>query len=374
MSRLKNRNNIEYEKKQADALIVIPVAALTIFGVLMVFSASYYVSISDFGTPYHYLIRDLMWVGIGIIALIVGYLVPYQLWARLGVFAYILGFVLLVMVLTSFGSDAYGATRWIKVGPVTIMPGEMAKAMMIAFITWFYSRYHKRAQDWKTGIIPLLVATGIYILLIMKQPNFSTAATLVLIVGGMMIVAGIKWIQVVILGAAGFGLGVVLMLTSEYRAQRFLSFLDPFEDLLGAGWNAAQSLYALSMGGLFGRGLGNSVEKNLYLPMPQNDFILSVIGEELGFVGILALLAVYTILIWRGFIAAMNASDYTGMMLASGITIMIGVQVIINLAVVTSSMPPTGVVLPFISFGGNAEIIFMGEAGILLNISKQGKG
>lgn len=206
----------------------------------------------------------------------------------------------------------------------------------------------------------------------MLQPNMSTAFTVVFIAGGMLIVSGVKWRHMGILAGAATvaGVGLILMDTEGYRFARFTSFLDPFADALGNGWQVVQSLLAMGTGGLTGLGLGNSIQKNLYLPEPQNDFILAIIGEELGFIGILALMCVYMLLIWRGCHIAINAPDYMGMMMAAGITIMIGIQVVMNVAVVTSSFPPTGVILPFVSYGGNALMIFMGAMGVLLNISK----
>ena len=299
--------------------------------------------------------------------------VDYHIWARFWLIAYVLGLGLLILVLIpGIGADAYGATRWIQLGPITIMPGEIAKVGIILFITGYFSRHPKWVTELKRGILPILLVTGIYGLLIMLQPNMSTAFTICFIVGGMLLVAGAKWKHLGTLAGAAVAAGVALIVTdtSGYRYGRFLSFLDPFEDPLGDGWNVVQSLLALGTGGLTGLGLGNSVQKNLYLPMPQNDFILAIIGEELGFVGILALIIVYMLLIWRGCHIAINAKDLTGLLLASGIIIMVGVQVIINIAVVTSSMPPTGIILPFISYGGNALLIFMAEMGILINISK----
>ena len=199
----------------------------------------------------------------------------------------------------------------------------------------------------------------------------STAATVIFIAGGMMLVAGAKIWQLIILAGLGFAGGVALIFSSEYRHDRFLSFLDPFADSLGNGFQAVQSLLALGTGGFLGQGLGKSVQKYLYLPEPQNDFITAIIGEEIGFIGLIALMFVYVLLIWRGCKAAMNAPDFYGMMLASGISIMIGVQVCINIAVVTSSMPPTGVILPFVSYGGNALMLLMGLMGILWNVTKQ---
>lgn len=356
-----------------DLSIVLLVAILTIFGTIMIFSASYYYAISNFGDPYHYLTRQLMWLAAGSVAMWVCSRVDYHFWARLWLIAYIGGLILLVLVLVpGIGSDAYGATRWIQIGPITIMPGELSKVGIILFITGYFSRHPKWVTEIKRGILPIIIVTAIYGGLIMLQPNMSTAFTVCFIVGGMLLVAGAKWKHLCSLAGAAVAAAFALVLidTSGYRYGRFMSFLDPFKDPLGDGWNVVQSLLALGTGGLTGLGLGNSIQKNLYLPMPQNDFILAIIGEELGFVGILALVAVYLLLIWRGCHIAINASDLTGLILASGIIIMVGVQVVINIAVVTSSMPPTGVILPFVSYGGNALLIFMAAMGILINISK----
>ncbi len=366
------KKEIRAKQNTGDLSIVLFVAILTIFGTIMIFSASYYYAISQFDDPYHYLIRQLIWLVAGAVAMWICAKIDYHFWVRFWLVAYVFGMGLLILVLTPLGSSAYGATRWIQVGPITIMPGEISKVCIILFIAGYFSRHPKWIGDIKKGIVPMALATGIYGGLIMLQPNMSTAFTVCFIVGGMMLVAGAKIKHLVTLAGAAVAAGVLLIFsdTTGYRYKRFLSFLDPFEDPLDTGWNVVQSLLALGTGGLSGLGLGNSVQKNLYLPMPQNDFILAIIGEELGFIGILGLIIVYMLLIWRGCHVAMNAKDLTGLLLASGITIMVGVQVIINIAVVTSSMPPTGVILPFVSYGGNALMIFMAAMGILLNISK----
>jgi cell division protein FtsW len=200
----------------------------------------------------------------------------------------------------------------------------------------------------------------------------STAITVVGIIFAMMFVAGLHLRYV----GAMFIMGVsgILMLIIKgggYRMQRLVSFLDPFADPLGDGYQVCQGLLALGSGGLRGLGLGKSIQKNLYLPEPQNDFILAIIGEELGYIGVLVLMLVYLILIYRGIRIVLQAPDRFGMLLGSGIVMMIGIQVLLNVAVVTSSMPPTGITLPFVSYGGNALWLFMGSMGILLNISRQ---
>ena len=354
-----------------DLVIVLLVLILCIFGIIMVFSASYYTSINESGSPYAYLRRQLMWFAIGLAAMIVLSRIDYHFWLRFSFLFYVAGILLLLaLFIPGVGIEINGATRWIGVGPITIMPGEIAKITLIFYLSGILAQSPGLLRE-IPGLIAVVAAAGIYAALILKQPNMSTAATVIFIAGGMMLVAGAKIWQLIILAGLGFAGGVALIFSSEYRHDRFLSFLDPFADSLGNGFQAVQSLLALGTGGFLGQGLGKSVQKYLYLPEPQNDFITAIIGEEIGFIGLIALMFVYVLLIWRGCKAAMNAPDFYGMMLASGISIMIGVQVCINIAVVTSSMPPTGVILPFVSYGGNALMLLMGLMGILWNVTKQ---
>ena len=358
--------------QSGDFLLMIFTAVLVIFGVIMVFSASYYYSISQDGTAYSYLIRQLIWVAAGFIAMMAGAAIDYRRYRKLAVPLLIFGVVLLALIFTPLGHSANNATRWISAGPVTIMPGEFAKLFVILFTAWFLSEKPERIHSLTRGILPLVGVAAVYGALIIKQPNLSTAITVCGIIVAMMLVAGMKWRY--LFGAAGLGgagiLGILVFMKGSYWYQRMTSFVDPFQDPLGEGYQAVQSLLALGSGGLFGVGLGKSVQKNLYLPEPQNDFILAIIGEELGFIGIILLLALYCCFLWRGVHVAINAPDQFGMLLASGIVLMVGIQVILNIAVVTSSMPPTGINLPFISYGGNALLMFMFSAGVLLNISR----
>lgn len=370
-------NKLSQEKiKRGDFIIIGLTALLVVFGTVMIFSASYYVSISENdGDPYSYLKKQLIFVAIGIVLMWFCSRLDYHIWGKMYLIFLMAGLVLLLAIFTPLAIEEGGAVRWLGVPgiPFTIMPGECAKFAAIVFTAGYLDRNPKIAENFLKGVFPVLAVAGVYFLLIMKQPNMSTAMTLCIIVGGMLLISGAKWSHLGALVGIGAAGAVVLIFsdTSGYRYQRMLSFLDPFEDALGNGWQVVQGLLALGTGGLTGLGLGNSIQKNLYLPEPMNDFILAIIGEELGFVGILALMTVYLIFVWRGCHIAMNAPDFLGMMLAGGITIMVGVQVAINVAVVTSSMPPTGIVLPFISYGGNALMIFMASVGILLNISRK---
>ena len=355
----------------ADFALVALTCALVIFGVIMVFSASYYWSIDKVGNPYNFLIKDLFWAGTGFFIMIVTTALDYHVYKKWA--PWLMGGGLLLLVAVLFvGTTINNAQRWIMIGPITIMPGEICKICVIIFTAWFLCRDASRVNNFTKGILPLLALAGVCGLLIMKQPNMSTAITVVGIIFAMMFVAGLHLRYVVAMFIMGVsGILMLIIKGGGYRMQRLVSFLDPFADPLGDGYQVCQGLLALGSGGLRGLGLGKSIQKNLYLPEPQNDFILAIIGEELGYIGVLVLMLVYLILIYRGIRIVLQAPDRFGMLLGSGIVMMIGIQVLLNVAVVTSSMPPTGITLPFVSYGGNALWLFMGSMGILLNISRQ---
>ena len=373
-NKLKGKKRTKLKLKSGDFWLMLFTLMLVLFGLIMVFSASYYSSISQDGNPYSYLVRHGAWVVFGLVAMAFGALFDYRKYKKWALPILIVSVILLVLVLTPLGQTTNGATRWIKVGPVTLMPGEIAKIAAIIFVAWFLSEDASRIKSLKRGILPLLGIIAVYGALIVKQPNLSTAITVCGIIIAMMLVAGLKWRYVATAGGIGVVgiLSIVIFMKDTYWYNRLTSFTDPFQDALGDGYQAVQSLLALGSGGLFGVGLGKSVQKNLYLPEPQNDFILAIIGEELGYIGVLLLIALYCLFIWRGIHIALNAPDQFGLLLASGIVLMVAIQVILNIAVVTSSMPPTGINLPFISYGVNALLIFMFSAGVLLNISRHG--
>lgn len=344
---------------------------LTAFGLVMVFSASYYSSISTYGTPFHFLIRDAIWIATGLVVMSAAIVIDYRVYKKFAIIFLLVMVAALVAVL--FTIPINGANRWLSVGPVTFMPGEWTKAAIILFIAWFMGARPARAKSFLLGILPVLAITGLCAFLIIRQPNLSTAITVCGIAVAMLLVAGMHWGYVAAAAAAGVA-GVVCILTfmqNSYWYDRMTNFINPFDDLFGEGYQVAQSLLALGSGGLTGMGIGNSVQKSLYLPEPQNDFILAIIGEELGYIGILVLICVYCLFIWRGIHIAINAPDYFGLLLASGVVIMVAIQLILNIAVVTASMPATGINLPFISYGGNGILMFMFAAGVLLNISRQ---
>ena len=359
-------------KGQTDFLLLAAATALVIFGVVMVFSSSYYIALNREGNPFYYLGRQIFFAGTGFIGMYIMSKFDYHKLIKLTVPIMIFALLLLVLVIAGFGRTVNNATRWIAVGPLTIMPGEFAKVAVIMFVAGFIAKDHRRVYSFTGGILPVAIVTGIYGALIIMQPNLSTALTVAGIAFGMLFLAGLQWRYLIAIITVMFG-GVIGLAYFGYEhwMNRLTSFWDPFQDALGDGFQVVQSLLALGTGGFLGLGLGKSVQKNLYLPEPMNDFILSIIGEELGLVGVFFLMALFMIFIWRCFKVAMHAPDRYGMLLSGGIGIMIAIQVILNVAVVTSSMPPTGVALPFISYGGNALWICMGATGVVLNVSRQ---
>ena len=360
--------------KSGDFFLTLLVIGLVVFGIIMVFSASYYFAISKTGNPYTWLIQDIKWAILGTVAFLFCTVFDYRWYKKLAVPIMIVSILLLILVLIpGISQSAKGASRWIALGPITIMPGEISKIACIIFVSWFLSRKPWVIKSFTGGVLPLVCLLGLICGLIMGQPNLSTAITVAGIIVGIMFVAGLNWFYVGGVGALGIAAVLAMIYVvpnGEYRLARMMSFRDPFADPLGTGWQVVQSLLALGSGGLFGVGLGKSIQKTLYLPEPQNDFIFAIIGEELGFVGCLILMAVYLVLVWRCCHIALNAPDLFGMLLASGITIMIGLQVVLNIAVVTSSMPPTGIILPLVSYGGNALLLTMAAMGVMLNISR----
>ena len=348
------------------------VFALSLFGIVMVFSASYYTSLSKFGYAYEYLKQDAIWMGAGWLFFIAFSVIDYHYLKILAWPALIVGLILLGLLFTPMGVTLNGATRWLDFGIATVMPGELIKFALILWVARFLGDDPEKVRDARKGLAPVIVVLVAVVLLILKQPNLSTAGIIAILVIGMVFVAGMRlyWLFVAaIVGGLGFA-GIVFSPKGAYMLQRITTAVDPWADELGSGYQVVQSLLALGSGGVTGVGLGKSIQKALYLPEPMNDFITAIIGEELGLIGLLIMLAAFLLLLWRCARIALRAKDYYGMLLASGITILLGTQVILNVAVVSASFFPTGVVLPFITLGGNATVVFLSLMGILFNISK----
>ena len=353
-----------------DFGVVVWVIVLSLFGIAMVFSAGYYQTINtSHPDPTYYLIRQAIWVGSGLFVMLIVANIDYHVYTKVSFLIVLASLALLVLVILT-SSTVGGAQRGIR--GIGVTPSEFSKVAVIVFTSCYLVRDPSNIRTPK-GLFVLLAVMGIHFYLIVIQPNLSTAIVIAAIMIAIMLVAGLNYLFLAI-PAAGAVAGYMYIMaakTPEHWYQRITSFRDPFADFQGSGYQVSQGLIALGNGGLRGLGFGRSIAKNLYLPEPQNDFILAVIGEELGYIGVALLILVYIILLFRIFMVALKAKDRLGFYLATGVGVMLGLQVIINIAVVTSSMPATGITLPFISYGGTSIWAFMIAMGIVLSVSKK---
>lgn len=356
-------------KKGIDYPIMFITLLLVCIGIVMVFSASFYYAQQKFDDSYYFFKRQSLWAIVGLFGMLFMSNFDYKKLKKFSKLLLFLSFLLLVAVLL-FGTERNNAKRWLYIGPISIQPSEIAKLAIIVYLADILSVDRKRAKSFWKGIIPSILVMGIFFFLIMKQPNMSTAVILAMLTFVMLFLAGARIWHLVILVSTGAIGGVALIKDATYRLKRILAFRDPWSDPKDTGYQTIQSLYSLGSGGWFGMGLGASRQKFLYLPYSETDFIFSIIGEELGFVGATLIIVLFLGLIWRGVRIAITAPDLFGTLLASGIIAMIGIQVMLNIAVVTNTIPPTGVPLPFISYGGSSLFLFMSSIGVLLNISK----
>jgi len=353
-----------------DFTLALTVIFLLTIGIIMVFSSSYYEALYKFNSSYHFIKRQAMWAVLGIFSMVFFMNFPYWHLSKLSKLIMAAAVILLIGVLTPLGVTRNGATRWLSLGFTDIQPSEFAKLAMIIFLADILAKIKDRIKYFFKGLIPMLGLTGVICFLILLQPDLSTAVSIAGTACIMFFAAGAQMLHMSMLGLGGLGLGVVLVLMEPYRMRRITAFIDPWSDKLDTGYQIIQSLYALGSGGPFGVGIGKSLQKHFYIPEPQNDFIFAILGEELGFLGGMMVIVLFLLLIWRGARIALSAPDLFSSMLAIGITGIIAVQVFINIAVVTSSMPVTGMPLPFISYGGTALLVTMSGVGILLNISR----
>jgi len=278
--------------------------------------------------------------------------------------------LLVLVVIPGIGIVSHGSRRWLGFGPWQFQPSEAAKLALVVFLSWYFSEDRRRARDFLRGIIPFLGLLGLVCGLVMLQPDLGTAVALAGTGFALLFLAGCPLSRLLALGVAAVPVLAALIFSSDYRRQRFLSFLDPWKDPLGSGYHIIQGLYALGSGGLFGVGFTQSRQKFFYLPERHTDFIFAILGEELGFVGALFLLLLFALFAWRGYRVALTAPDAFGALLAAGVTTMIVLQVIVNVGVVTSTLPITGITLPFVSFGGSSLVFSLAGVGLLLNVSR----
>ena len=352
-------------------LFVITITLLCI-GLVMVASASSYHALIYYGDSNHLFIRQLFFAIAGVIAMIIISKIDYRKYKKWSYLGFIIAAILLFLVITPLGVTRNGAQRWLGIGETfQFQPSEIMKPVLVMAIATYLSRNTKKLNDFKGYIVPLIMLL-IVGLLMYFQKHMSGLLVLGVAAISVIFASGIKLKAKTVIAAVILVVlaGTAFIFADSFRLQRIFSFLNPEQDIQDGNWQAAQSLYAIGSGGLFGRGLGQSRQKYLWLPEAQNDFIFSILGEELGFLGAAIVLGLFFCFIFKGYKIAMTCRDFYGSLIAAGLTSIFAIQIIVNIAVVTCTMPVTGMPLPFFSYGGTSLFINLCSMGILLNISK----
>jgi len=357
-----------------DPTLVIAVLALAILGTVMVFSASAVRADTEHGGDgYYYFKRQIFFLMVGIMALVVGAAIPYEVWEKSVVGLLALTMILLVLVLTPLGHTANNASRWFRIGPISLQIGEFAKLVVVMYMARYLAARGERLRSEPRLIIPPLAVMCTVFFLVAKEPDLGTAMFIGMIVCAMLFISGVPWRVLIGISLASVPVVTWLILAKDFRVQRMKAFLDPWKEYDGSGFQLVQSYVAFGDGGLFGTGLGAGKSKLFFLPESHTDFILSVIGEELGFLGVAAVLGIFAVLIVKGMKVSSRAPDSFGAILGAGLTLMIALQALINCMVVLGLLPTKGLPLPFISYGGSSLLTSMIAAGILLNVAGRSK-
>ena len=363
-----------FQKGKVDITFVSFLLILLVIGLFMLFSASYYYAANSAtynNNPYHFIVRQLTFAICGVAAMYVFSRIDYHIYRKLAWPIYGISILLLITVLI-LPPDTKGFHRWIFLGPVNFQPSEIAKFGVIVLFASLISVNYKRMEKFSFGIVLFTLLLGLVCFLVVIETHLSATVLIFCIGVALMIVGGIKlrWVGLAALGGAVMGAAAILSGVVDYGSGRIQNWIDPWQDARGGGYQVIQSLMAIGSGGFLGQGLGNSQQKYLWLPEPQNDFIFAIVCEELGFVGAVIIIALFAMLVWRGFVIAMRAPDKFGSLLSIGIIFQIGLQAALNVLVVTNSIPNTGISLPFFSYGGTSLLMLLAEMGIVMSVSR----
>jgi cell division protein FtsW len=367
---------MEMKKGRAcDFILMMATLGIIVIGLVMVFSSSWPDAIANpayNGDGAHFFKRQLAFFGLGLVGMVAAMNIPYRKWQHWSFVIFLVALGLGLLVVTPLGMELNGARRWIQLpGGTLFMPSDVMKIGSVIFLSSFLSKKSRKIKSFKEGFISSMLVIAVPCGIILAfQRDLGTSGTLGITLFSMLLIGGIKTRYAFITGAIGLVAGGIFVKMEEYRWRRVTTFMDPFKDKFGNGWQVVQSLYAIGSGGLFGAGLGQSKQKYYYIPEPYSDFIFSIFAEEFGFLGVSIVLGIYAVIAWRGFKIALSAKDTFGSYLAFGITSLIIIQSFIHIAVVSSSMPATGITMPFVSYGGTSLLIYMFAIGILLNISR----
>jgi cell division protein FtsW len=362
-------------KLSPDVWLFGVVLALVFFGVVMVYSASAIVAADRFGDPFFFLKKQLFWALLGGGLLWAALRLDYRRLERLVVPLLVVSIALLVLVLVPpFGQAINGTRRWFRIGPLSFQPVELAKFALVLYLASFLTRRAAALRSFWQGLFPILLVAGTMALLTFVQPDLGNSLALVVLTLVLAYLAGAPFKHMAWVAAAALPLVALAVALKPYRWRRMVAFVNPWDDPQGSGFQIIQSFLALGSGGLTGRGLGGSKQKLFYLPEPYTDFIFAIVGEELGLIGAVCVIALFAVLIWRGLRVGLRAPDPFGSYLALGLTVMLATQTLVNLGVVMGALPTKGLPLPFVSFGGSALLMTMFSAGVLLNISQHATG
>ena len=360
--------------KKLDIPLLIGVILISLLGLLMIYSSSYVWAEYKFNDPYKFIKTQSFFLLIGYILMFIVSKIDYTKYQNKSNLIFLGCFILLILVLIpGIGTVRNGSRSWIGIGGFGIQPSEFTKLGLIIFTSKYLSQNEKQLKDIKKGVLPILLVLMLVFGLIMLQPDFGTGVIIVVTIIVLLFISGVPmnfFIKIGILGLLGI---VALIIVAPYRMKRIVSFLNPWSDPLGSGFQIIQSLYAIGPSGLLGKGLGNSIQKHFYLPEPQTDFIFAIISEELGILGIILVASLFILIIYRGFSISIKCNDKFGKYISFGITFGLAFQSLLNLMVVVGLIPVTGVTLPFLSYGGSSLLITLISIGILLNISKTKK-
>ncbi len=363
------------KKVQVDPALLAVALVLALVGVVMVFSASAVVAGSRFHDPWYFLKRQLAWLAAGLLVMHIVSRIDYGIWKKLSIPLLLLTTVLLVLVLVpSFGSVAKGARRWLHAGPINIQPAELTKFVAVIYVAAYVSKKQEHLTHFARGLLPPLVVLALLSGLVLLEPDLGTVVVMGLVVVTLLFLAGARIKHLALLSLCALPAVGALIFGSSYRRQRILEFLRSAKDPTGAGYQINQSFLAFGSGGPFGVGLGEGKQKLFFLPEAHTDFVLALVGEELGLVGSVAIVLLFGLFVLKGFQIAGRARTPFGRHLAMGITMLVGMQALVNAGVVTGLLPTKGLTLPFVSYGGSSLVANLFGVGILLSISRDRQG
>ncbi len=370
-----SKARVDARTRRTVTLLLGSTAFLVGSGLVMVLSASSVSAFAEYGDSFLFVQRQAAYAVVGVLALVLTSRMRYEAWKRLaGPFLIVTVAMLVLVLIPAHGVEAYGASRWFRLGPVTVQPSEIAKLSLLVFAAATLARNWKTVNHLRQLALPLLPVSVIVCGLVMMQPDLGTTVILAVTTFALLFAAGVRLRYLTLASLIGAAIGAGLIMSADYRRVRFLAFLHPWDDVRNTGYQLAQSLYALGSGGWIGVGLGASRQKWQYVPNAHTDFIFSILGEELGLLGEIVVLVAFGALIFAGIRIASNAKDVFGRLLAAGIVSWFGLQVLINLGAVTGLLPITGVPLPFLSYGGSSLVVSLAAVGVLVSIARLPSG